>query len=253
MELKQEARELSIIVAAYNEEKNLEDTVFEIIQVASDTLDKYEIIIVNDGSQDSTVVKADRLAAEYSFISVLNHAFNQGVGSTYMDGLTRARYEYLTLVPGDNAFHISALRNVFEAVGTADLVVSYRNNMVVRTLLRRFLSVACTLSMRLLTGRPIRDAHSLYIYRVDLAKQIQVSPGYGYHIESLSKMLLISDSYVEVPARLNPRPDAGSGVMKPKVVWLLITTMGRMFLERWKGHKLKVRRRASLSIRAAVK
>lgn len=253
MELNQKERELSIIVAAYNEEDNLEGAVFEIIQVASDTLDKYEIIIVNDGSQDTTGVKADRLAAKYSFISVLNHAFNQGVGSTYLDGLARAKYEYLTLVPGDNAFHISALRNVFQAVGTADLVVSYRNNMAVRKPLRRFLSVACTLSMRLLTGRPIRDAHSLYVYRVDLARQIKVSPGYGYHIESLSKMLLISDSYAEVPARLNPRPDASSGVMKPKVVWLLITTMGRMFLERRVGRKLKVRRRASLPIRASVK
>ncbi|CCQ50014.1 glycosyltransferase family 2 protein [Crocosphaera watsonii] len=225
-------RNLSIIVPAYNESDKIEVTVKEIINVAAETLDEYEILIVNDGSTDNTGVVADNLASQYKKVSVIHQETNRGVGAAYIAGLWAANYEYLTLVPGDNAFHISGIENLFEAVGTAELVVSYRNNMQVRTLLRRLLSIACTLSMQILTGCRIRDAHSLYVYPVFLARQIRVNPGYGYHIESLSKLLIRSKSSVEVPVRLNPKPDTSSGVMRPKVVFSLIMTMVRQYYER---------------------
>jgi len=226
-------RALSIIVPAYNEEARLAATVGDVLAEAADLLDAFEVLIVNDGSGDGTGAVADRLAARHPQVTVLHQPCNRGVGAAYHEGLRRARHPYLTLIPGDRAFHRSGVRALFAAVGTAELVVSYRANMEARTPLRRFLSVCCTRSMRLLTGRPIRDAHSMYVFPTERARLIPVHDGYGYHIQALSALLRSCESYVEVPVRLNPRPDASSGVMRPRVIAALVWTMGRLYLRRF--------------------
>jgi hypothetical protein len=104
--------------------------------------------------------------------------------------------------------------------------------MDVRTPVRRTLSVICTTMMRLITGRRIRDAHSMFVFPVALARTLAVQPGYGYHIESLGRLLVSCPNFLEVPAVLNPSPDLNSGVMRTRVVLLLGTTMLRLALWR---------------------
>jgi hypothetical protein len=173
---------------------------------------------------------ATELARRFPCVSVVRHPENRGVGAAYATGLARARFPYLTLVPGDNAFHWSGLDAVFALVGRVPMVVTYRANPRARTPLRRFLSVCCTRAMRVVTGRPIRDAHSLYVFPVALARQIPPNTGYGYHIAALSTLLRAGVPYAEVPVRLNPRPDSSSKVMRLGVLARLMLTMGRQFV-----------------------
>ena len=156
---------LTVIVPAWNEERRLATTVDEAVAAAARHLRAFEVIIVNDGSTDGTADVADALAARCACVSVVRHSTNRGVGAAYHTGLSLAKYPYLTLVPGDNAFHVSGLDAVFALVGTTEMIVSYRANPRARTPLRQPLSRFCTLGMRLVTGRPIRDAHSLYVFR----------------------------------------------------------------------------------------
>jgi glycosyltransferase involved in cell wall biosynthesis len=221
---------LTVIVPAWNEEGRLATTVEEVVLAAQRHLRNYEIILVNDGSTDRTAVVAESLAARYANIRVIHHATNRGVGAAYYTGLLLARYPYLTLVPGDNAFHVSGLDAVFALVGSVEMVVSYRANPRARTPLRRLLSRCCTLGMRLVTGQPIRDAHSLYVFPVDQARQVRRNSGYGYHIETLSTLLRGGVPYAEVAVRLNPRPDSSSKVMRLGVLLRLAATMGRQFI-----------------------
>lgn len=222
---------LTVIVPAWNEETRLATTVAEVLRAARQRLRTFEIIIVNDGSTDGTARVADDLAARFRRVSVVHHAANRGVGAAYRTGLSRARYPYLTLVPGDNAFHHSGLEMVFALVGTIEMIVTYRENPRARTPLRRLLSRCCTLGMRLVTGQPIRDAHSLYVFPVALARQVRPNAGYGYHIETLSTLLRGGVPYVEAPVRLNPRPDSSSKVMRLSVLARLIATMVRQFFK----------------------
>src|SRR5262245_33478998 len=108
---------LTVIVPAWNEEKRLTTTVVEAATAARRHLRAFEIIIVNDGSTDRTAAVADSLAARFPFVSVVHHTENLGVGAAYHTGLSLARYRYLTLVPGDHAFHASGLHALFALVG----------------------------------------------------------------------------------------------------------------------------------------
>jgi glycosyltransferase involved in cell wall biosynthesis len=226
------ARRLTIVVPAFNEEPRLATTLDAVVRAAERHLEDYEIIVVNDGSRDATGEIADAVARQNRHVRVVHWSENRGVGAAYLAGLSLAQYGSITLVPGDNAFSSAALDNVFSAVGRAPLVVSYRVNMDVRTPVRRTLSVICTALMRLITGHRVRDAHSMFVFPVPLARTLAVQAGYGYHIESLGRLLVLCPNYVEVPAVLNPSPDLNSGVMRSRVVFLLGTTMLR--LARWR-------------------
>src|SRR5260221_10717028 len=92
-------RSLSIIVPAYNEAARLGTTVMGILAAAERVLDAFEVIIVNDGSEDDTPRIAGKLAASHANVSVINHLTNRGVGAAYWSALQVARYPFLTLVP----------------------------------------------------------------------------------------------------------------------------------------------------------
>ena len=151
-------KSLTIVVPAFNEETKITTTVSEILAEAVRVLDAYEVIIVNDGSTDRTGAVADELARREPTVKVIHQAVNRGVGTAFHTALQYAQFTFLTLVPGDNAFHRSGLEAVFRAVGQADLIISYRQNTDARTPMRRFLSRCYNLAMCVLTGCPIRDA-----------------------------------------------------------------------------------------------
>jgi glycosyltransferase involved in cell wall biosynthesis len=219
---------LTIVVPAWNEERRLAATVEEVVRAAERYLAEYEVIVVNDGSTDRTAEVADGLASRFPRVSVVHQTTNLGVGAAYYEGLSRARFPYLTLVPGDNAYSSAGVEAVLKLAGTTELVISYRANPRARTLMRLILSRCCTRAMRLVTGRPLQDAHSLYVFPVAQARQAPRNAGYGYHIETLATLLRGGLKYTEVPVLLNPRPDSSSKVMRVGVLARLGWTMTRL-------------------------
>lgn len=235
-------RRLTIVVPALNEEHNIGATLAVVTAAAERHLNDYEIIVVDDGSTDGTA----RVASEFALlhpgkITVHRQPVNRGLGVSYLYGLEQARFEYLSVIPGDNVFQPVAFDNVFPLIGSAPLIVSYRGTEE-RTRLRKFLSVMCTLMMRTVTGKPIRDAHGMFVYPVAIARQIPVRTGYSYHIDSLGRLLCILPRFVQVSAPLNPRPDASSGVMRPKVIFRLVWAMTRLGFWRLtaKHHRVQI-------------
>ena len=120
------SRALTIIVPAYNEAQRLHATLDGVVAAASNALGRYEEIIVNDGSSDDTARIADGLAARWPHVSAIHHPVNRGVGAAYRSGLQAARYPFISLVPGDNAFqpgpHSNASSSMCGIVSVAAMV-----------------------------------------------------------------------------------------------------------------------------------
>lgn len=224
------SKKLSIVIPAFNEEKQIQSTMQEVYNVAQKTLDEFEIIVVDDGSTDATYSVAMTAASNIGTeIIVISQKINQGVGAAFHLGLDKAKFPQLCLIPGDNAYSVTGIELLFSQCGSAPLVISYRQNMEARTPLRYLLSRIATFSLRLITGLKIRDAHSLYLFPVEETRRLGVkSAGYGYHIEVLSRLLSKLQSFSEVPVVLNPKPDASSGVMKPKTLLILGATICKL-------------------------
>lgn len=88
----------SIIIPVYNSEKTLERCVESILnQQFSD----YEIILINDGSEDSSLEICNGYSAKYSNIITVNKS-NGGASSARNAGLDKARGEYILFVDSDD-------------------------------------------------------------------------------------------------------------------------------------------------------
>jgi len=85
--------DLSLVVACYNEEPLLEDSVRRVIQTLETTKYSYEIIFVDDRSRDRTREIIDRLIRRHPErrLSRLFHESNTGRGRAVTDGMRQAR------------------------------------------------------------------------------------------------------------------------------------------------------------------
>lgn len=118
---------ISVFFPAYNEEENIENTVKKAVKVLNDKFDQWEIIIVNDGSTDSTGKIADKLSSKNKNISVIHHSPNRGYGGAFKSGLYAAKYPWITFTDADGQFDFSEITNFTarQKETNADLVVGY--------------------------------------------------------------------------------------------------------------------------------
>ncbi len=89
---------VSFVVIAYNEERNIERTLRSIL--ALEDVPEFELIVVNDGSRDSTLQIVQRLATENPHIRVVDQP-NSGRGAARAAGVQAAKGDYLAFIDAD--------------------------------------------------------------------------------------------------------------------------------------------------------
>jgi glycosyltransferase involved in cell wall biosynthesis len=82
--------ELSVFFPAYNEEANVRSTAEGILRILPGVADRYELLIVDDGSVDATGDIADELAETDPAVRVIHHATNRGYGGALRTGFYRS-------------------------------------------------------------------------------------------------------------------------------------------------------------------
>ncbi len=117
---------LSVFFPCINEEGNIEN----IVEKAEDILKrlklKYEIIIIDDGSTDSTGKLADRLALTNPNIRAIHHPKNLGYGEALKSGFYNAKYDTIVYTDGDGQFDFAEVTKFLGKIEDNDLVIGYR-------------------------------------------------------------------------------------------------------------------------------
>jgi len=118
--------ELSIFFPFWNEEENLETVVSKAIPVAQKVADKWEIIMIDDGSSDKTLEKMQRLSAKDNRLITVSHVSNRGYGAALKSGLMQAKYKYIVFNDGDGQFDFSEIDKFIPKIENADIVIGFR-------------------------------------------------------------------------------------------------------------------------------
>ena len=123
---------LSIVIPVYNVEDYLPRCLDSIL---SQKFSAFEVILVDDGSKDSSSAICDEYSAKDSRIRTL-HKQNGGVSAARNSGLQMAVGEYVMFVDSDDALAPDALSKMFEMAdnGNVDLVVGGFNSYLDTTL-----------------------------------------------------------------------------------------------------------------------
>lgn len=118
--------ELSIFFPFWNEEKNIEQVIKKAIPVAEKVAEKWEIIMVDDGSSDRTLAISKRLQKENPNLIIVSHDKNRGYGAALRSGFEKARYEFIVFNDGDGQFDFSEVSRFIKKIDKADVVIGFR-------------------------------------------------------------------------------------------------------------------------------
>ena len=117
---------LTMFFPAYNDGGTIASLVIRAVQVAGRLTPDFEVIVVNDGSSDSTREIADELARTYPQVRVVHHQHNRGYGGALRTGFASATKDLIAYTDGDGQFDPSELPVLWNALTPdADMVASY--------------------------------------------------------------------------------------------------------------------------------
>src|SRR6478672_5154260 len=129
---------LSILIAAYNEEASIADTLRSIAN--QDYPGVFEVFVIDDGSRDRTAAIVD--ACDQEWLRLLRQPHNAGKSAALNRGLAEARFDLVVTLDADSFLYRDALRNLVErymgdppntrAVAGTMLVRNSRRNWVTK-------------------------------------------------------------------------------------------------------------------------
>jgi glycosyltransferase involved in cell wall biosynthesis len=221
--MKTAAPALSVIVPAFNEEAQLEDTIRR-LRAALDALGlTSEIIIVNDGSHDRTGAIADRLANDLSGI-VSCHQHNQGIGGAFRNGAALATGDYLILWPADMPADASDLAPYTRQLGRVDVIVGVRRARVGYNPLMRFNARIYPKLVSALFDLRLRDVNWIHAYRREQFLRIRLTQrGIPMLVEALVRLRDLGATFAEVDVDMKPRLGGVPSASRPRVMWRTLT------------------------------
>lgn len=111
----------SVIVPVYHEAEIIEQIVGEIHQVMQTLGDPYEVVVVDDGSEDGSAEMARQASA-----SVLSHPRNLGNGAAIKTGIRNARGRILVTMDGDGQHSPQDIARLMKEMNRYDMVVGAR-------------------------------------------------------------------------------------------------------------------------------
>jgi len=158
-EEQQGAPGVSIIIPAYNEEHGIGPVLEQLSQVMAASGLQYEVIVVDDGSQDSTAAVAEQHAG----VTVLRHKGNRGYGAALKTGIRHANYDLICITDADGTYPNERIPDLVECMieGNYDMVMGARTGKnVAIPLIRRPAKWAVGKLANLVAGEPIPDINS---------------------------------------------------------------------------------------------
>jgi putative flippase GtrA len=149
-------KSLSVVLPAYNEEAIIAITINQVLNTLSPWLTDFEVIIVNDGSHDSTRAIVAALAATDPRVRLITHEHNQGYGAALVSGFEAASKELTFFMDSDGQFDIADLATFFPLIEHFDAVLGYRQNRQ-DTWIRKLNAACWKLLITLMFGISVRD------------------------------------------------------------------------------------------------
>lgn len=197
---------LSLFYPCYNEEKNVESAIINALEVLPKVANKYEIIIVNDGSGDKTRKFAENMATAHKEVKVINHPQNRGYGAALKTGFANSQYEWVFFTDGDLQFDLNQIGEFLPFTNAYQVIIGYRPHRAegrMRALNARLFKVFVDLLFRL----RVKDIDCAFkLINNEALKKISLeSDGAMISAELLYKLKKAGYKFKQLPVKHYPR------------------------------------------------
>jgi glycosyltransferase involved in cell wall biosynthesis len=194
---------VSIIIPAYREGKGIRVVVDGVHRVMELTGQSYEIIVVNDGSDDETAAEAQKAGAR-----VISHPYNIGNGAAIKTGIRQAKGKILIMMDGDGQHKPEDIPELLKKIDQFDMVVGARTGDSKSHLHRKIANEFYNLFASYICKRKIQDLTSGFrAIKTDIARQfVSLLPNsFSYPTTITMAVLRSGYSLAYVPIEVNHR------------------------------------------------
>jgi len=200
-------RKLSIVIPIYNEEKTLLEILKKVENAPVFNLEK-EIILIDDGSTDSTKIILKNLGNKYK---VLYHQKNQGKGKAIRTGFEKTTGDIILIQDADLELNPNNYPQLLKPIleNKADIVYGSRYKQKDSSIYKSHYWGVKILSFltNLLYGSKLTDVYCGYkVFKTNILKNLKlVSNGFEIESELTVKSLKKGYKITEVPIDYFPR------------------------------------------------
>jgi glycosyltransferase involved in cell wall biosynthesis len=199
------------VVPAYNEAARLPLTLPKLAQFC-ERHGSVELLIVDDGSRDSTAALIQDFVVQYRFARLLQNPGNRGKGYSVRHGMEQAQGDWILSTDADLSSPLEEVEKLQAAVDREQAAAAIGSRALDRSLvgvhqaaMREWSGRLFNVIMRAATGLPFRDTQCGFkLFRNDAARVIfprQRLEGFGFDVEDLLIARLHGLKVVEVPVR----------------------------------------------------
>ena len=214
---------LSVIIPAYNEEKNIEKTVRSIFGYLKEKIPEHEIIVVTDGSTDRTADITRLLKTEISTLELVEFKNNRGKGFAVKTGMLKARGDFRLFTDADNSTtidHVEKMMSYFQkGFDVVIASIAVRGHKVAtgsEPAWRRIFGKLGNLFIQIMVVPGIHDTQRGFkIFTVEAAEKIfskMTIERWGFDVEALALARKFGFKIKEVPVNWKNAPESHVGL-----------------------------------------
>ncbi len=223
---------LSVFFPCYNEERNVPVMIKKTAAFLPEIAEKYEIIIVNDGSTDGTAQTVKDLKNTYPEVKLVSHDTNLGYGASLRTGFNTAQYEWIFYTDGDAQFDITELKKFVPYTGQYQIILGYRQNRAdgwPRAVNARLFKFYIDVLFRL----GVRDIDCAFkLMKADLVQSLALfSDGAFISSEYLYKLKKQGVQFKQLPVKHFPRRHGEPTGARPDVIFKALVDAMRLYLK----------------------
>ncbi len=193
--------DVSVLVPAKDEQENL-PLFMELAAAAfAGNSARYEVIVVDDGSEDDTWAVLQELMSRHSFLRAVRHRHRRGIAEALRTGYLHARGDVLVFYPADLQYKPEDIPRLVAPIldGRSDMVTGHKQGQYEKA----FVSRVYNGLSRTLFDVPVRDLNSVKAYRREIMDVLPIRPDWHRY------MIVVAAAHgytvSEIPVPLYPR------------------------------------------------
>jgi glycosyltransferase involved in cell wall biosynthesis len=193
--------DVSVLVPAKDEAGNLPLFMQEAAAAFAQSSIRFEVIVIDDGSEDDSWAVLQRLATQYAFLRLARHRVRRGIADALRTGYLKARGDVLVFYPADLQFKPEDIPRLAAPIlaDESDMVTGFKQGDYEK----KFVSRIYNGLSRALFHVPVKDLNSVKAYRREIMDALPIRPDWHRY------MIVIAAAHgftvSEIPVPLYPR------------------------------------------------
>ena len=227
---------ISIIVPAFNEEKNVIGTFEAIKNSLINIPDQFEIIFVDDCSTDKTNNILTELTKKNTYIKIVTNKKNLGYGAAFLEGAKISIGKYIQLIPGDDCFKSHELKKIVDELSNNYdwILADTKDQNNSRTFSRELFSRFFVWTVNILFLKNFRYYNGIHAIKRDIFESIKIkSKSPLFLCEIFLKALKKTKNYKIVRVYFTERTEGETKIFNFKTILQTITDLIYLRIELW--------------------